>query len=458
MTPIASGALALSLALCLSMPAPVMAQKLKATPKLQLPVDTLPKGVEDAQTADYIVAVVNTEPVTNHEVRQRLVQIVRKAQEQGKASQLPAPDILAKEVLEQLINERAQIQYATERGMRVDEVTLDDAEARVAANNKLSVSAFRERLKAEGIDLAQFRRELSQQVLLQQVQEREVDARVRIEESDIDALLRRQGGNDLGKLTLDLSHVLVMVPEGASEDVRAERKARAQAVADKARSGVPFEDLAREFSDAPEGARGGGFGPRTADRLPSLFVEATRGLQRGEIAGPLASPAGFHVLKVNDKQQGSGGISVVQTHPRHILLRVEGKTTEASAIQRLTQLREDILAGKTSFEAAAREVSQDGSAANGGDLGWVGQGQFVPEFESVMNTLPLEQISEPVVSRFGVHLIRVDGRRERELDQSQQRLMARNMLKNDRAQEALLTWAQDVRSRAYVEYREAPRP
>ncbi len=458
LTPVACGALALGAASALFVPTPVLAQKLKASPSLQLPVDTLPKGVADSQTADYIVAVVNSEPVTNHEVRRRLMQIVRKAQAQGQAEQLPPADQLAKEVLEQLINERAQIQYATERGMRVDDGMLDEAEARVAANNKLSVAAFRQRLSAEGIDVAQFRNELRQQVLLQQVQEREVEARVRIEESEIDALLQQQGANDLTKLTLDLSHVLIMVPEGATADQRAERKVRAQEVADKARAGESFDALAREYSDAPEGARGGGFGPRTADRLPTLFVEATMGLKRGEIAGPLASPAGFHVLRLNDKQQASGQISVVQTHPRHILLRVEGKTTEADAVARLTQLRQDIIDGKTSFEAAAREFSQDGSASSGGDLGWVGPGQFVPEFESVMNSLPLEQISEPVISRFGVHLIRVDGRREQALDQSQQRTLARNMLKNDRAQEALLTWAQDVRSRAYVEYREEPRP
>lgn len=442
-------------AAAVSVAAPVQAQQLKVSPKLELPVDSLPRSVVDDRTADFIVAVVNSEPITNQEVRRRYLRVQQQAIQQG--AQMPPKEQALRQVLEQLVNERAQVQYAEGLGMRVDDESLAQAEQQVAGNNKMSVEALHRRLQGDGIDLNQFRNELRQQVLLRQVREREVDQRVRVEESDIDQVLKAQRGDDLSNLMLDLSHVLVMVPEGASATKVEELRAKAQMVADKARSGTDFSVLAREYSDAPEGSRGGGFGQRTADRLPGLFVEATRGLKQGEIAGPIRSPAGFHVLKLNEKVQGTGELAVVQTRVHHILLRTGAGMGEAEAIKRLQQLRQDIESAKTSFEAAAREFSQDGSAESGGDLGWVGPGQFVPEFESVMNALPPGQVSDPVVSRFGVHLIRVDQRREQALSQADQRTLARNVLKEQKSGEALTAWAQDVRSRAYVEYREDPR-
>jgi peptidyl-prolyl cis-trans isomerase SurA len=258
-------------------------------------------------------------------------------------------------------------------------------------------------------------------------------------------------------LQLNLAHVLVLVPENADSARVTELQARAQQVADRARAGGDFAALAREFSDAPEKVNGGEFGLRPADRLPGLFVESTRALRPGEIAGPVRSPAGFHVLKLLEKRQaGLPDVVVTQTRASHILLRVSPSLTAQAAAERLGQYRQQIVSGAATFANLAREHSQDGSARDGGDLGWASPGQFVPEFEEVMNSLKPGDISQPLVSRFGVHLIQVTERRDQQLSQREQREIVRGLLRERKSAEALSTWLQDVRGRAFVEYREAP--
>ncbi|MDP1685611.1 peptidylprolyl isomerase, partial [Hydrogenophaga sp.] len=227
--------------------------------------------------------------------------------------------------------------------------------------------------------------------------------------------------------------------------------------ADRARAGGDFAELAREFSDGAERANGGQFGLRPAERLPELFVESTRSLSAGSIAGPVRSPAGFHVLKVIEKRQsGLPDATVNETRARHILLRVTPQLSEADAVARLAGFRQQLLAGQATFEALAREHSQDGSAQDGGNLGWAQTGQFVPEFEAAMSRLRPGEVSPPVVSRFGVHLIRVEERRQSTLTARDQREMVRGLVREKKITEALRTWVQDVRGRAYVEYRDAP--
>lgn len=431
------------------------AQPLRQAPALSLPVN--PAGVAPAptRTADFIVALVNSEPITNYEVAQRLTRIERQFAQRG--ANLPPRDQLLPQVLEQLINERAQIQHATDTGIRADEASLQDAERSIAAQNQLSVEALRQRSAAQGIDRNRMRNDLRSQILLQRLHEREVDARVKITEADIDAYIQEQTGGAAANLLLDLSHVLIRVPEAATpEEVKA-LQAKAQQVADRARAGTDFAELAKEFSDAPERSNGGRFGPRTADRLPELFVQSTRALPVGGVAGPVRSPAGFHILRVNDKgQAGLPPSTTVQTRARHILLRPNAQLTEAQAVARLEQYRADLAAGKVSFEDLARQHSQDGSASTGGDLGWAVAGQFVPEFEQAMNQLRPGEVSPPLVSRFGVHLIRVDQRREVEISQREQREQIRAMLRERKAEEALTLWGEDIRGRAFVEYRDAP--
>ncbi|WP_382327981.1 peptidylprolyl isomerase [Hydrogenophaga sp. UC242_50] len=434
------------------------AQGLRSTGQLNLPRSTAAATPTQQGTADFIVALVNSEPVTNNEVRQRLLRVEQQIAQEGTA--MPARDVLVREVLEQIINERAQTQQASELGITVDEAAVTQAEQAIAAQNQLSPDELRRRLAAEGIDINRFRNNLRNQILLQRVQERQVDSRVRVTDADIDDFIREQrGNNDLASLELNLAHVLVAVPEGATPERIQELQARAQGVADRARAGADFAQLARESSDAPERANGGLFGMRPANRLPTLFVDATRTLNAGGVAGPLRSPAGFHVLKVIEKKQaGMPDAVVTQTRARHILLRTGPQLSQADAVARLAGFRQQIASGQANFEALAREHSQDGSASQGGDLGWAGPGMFVPEFEQAMNALRPGEMSAPLVSRFGVHLIRVDERRQATLTQREQRDMVRGLAREKKLEDALRVWTQDTRSRAYVEYRDPPQP
>ena len=326
----------------------------------------------------------------------------------------------------------------------------------MAQQNDVSKETMFRKLRADGITPEQFRKELRTQLVLQRLREREIDARAKVNEFEIDQYLReQQPQNGAAGLELNLGHILISVPEGASGTVLAEREQRARSVADRARSGADFTALAKEFSDAPEAAQGGQMGLRPADRYPELFVNATGALAVGGIAGPVRSGAGFHVLKLLEKSRSdAGAATVVQSHARHILLRTTAQLSEAAAAAQLAEYRQRILAGHATFEALAREHSQDGSAAQGGDLGWSTPGRYVPEFEAVLEGLKPGEISQPVVSRFGVHLIELLERRQVKLNPREQREVAREALRQKKAEETYATWLRELRGRAYVEYRD----
>lgn len=410
----------------------------------------------DGRTIDYIVALVNSEPVTNNEVRQRLLRVEQQMAQQGTA--LPPREELVQRVLELLVSERAQLQDATEQGLSVDEATLLQAEQTLAAQNQLSLEAFRQRLAEQGMDPNRFRGELRNQLLLRKVRERETE-RVRVSNAEIDRhideLVVRSA---VGAETL-LSHVLIKVPESASAEAVQALQVRAQSVVDRAKVGENFAALARELSEAPEGVSGGSFGWRSANQLPSLFVSSTQNLPVGGVSAPFRSPAGWHVLKVDERRQGvPPELMVVKTRVSHILLRLSPQLSQEAALKRLAEMREQVLNGQTPFESLARQFSQDGSASQGGDLGWVTPGQFVPEFEAVMDRLQPGEVSQPMMSRFGAHLIRLEDRQQVAMTPEQQREAVRNVLREQKVADVLQTWSQDVRARAYVEFRDPPRP
>lgn len=449
------------LALCLggAVALPVGAQGLRmgntaTTPKAAARVPT-PAPAPVVAEADHIVAVVNSEPITRYDVRARLERL-----QPPEGTALPPRAQLERQVLDRLVLERIQLQQAKEQGLKVDDAALADAEAAVARQNRLTVDALRERVQAIGLTLQGFQADLRRDLLLQRLREREVDSRVRVSEADIDAYLaERQRAAGLAQTELHLAQVLVQVPEGASADTMAALQARAEHVRQRAQDGADFAALAKEFSEAPERDNGGQLGLRSAERYPTLFVEATRQLKAGDVSAVVRSGAGFHVLKVLEKRAaGLPEAQYTQTRARHILLRPNAQLSEAAAIARLNGWREQILSGKTTFEALARQHSQDGSAAQGGDLGWASPGQFVPEFEQVMDELAPGQVSMPLVSRFGVHLIQVQQRRQAELTPAQQRDWVRNLLREQKTETAYANWLRDLRAQAYVEYREAPQP
>jgi peptidyl-prolyl cis-trans isomerase SurA len=427
------------------------AQGLRTSPNLNLG-----RAAQDntQRSADFIVAIVNSEPITNQEVRSRLVQVEQQLSARGGA--LPPRQELYAQVLERLISERAQIQLARDSGIRVDSQAIDNAVQNIARQNQLSMEQLRQRLREDGVDFNTLRNNLRDEILLQRIREREVEPRVRITEPELDAFIREQRDAPDGEIEINIAQILVAVPENATQAQLVPLAAKAQRALERAKAGEDFAVLARELSDAADRANGGQLGLRTTDRVPTLFLEATQNTPVGGLSGPVRSGAGFHVLKVIEKRQlGAGNLTVPQTRARHILLRTGPQLTESAARERLVELRKRIVAG-LDFAAAAKDNSQDGSAREGGDLGWAVPGQFVPEFEEVMNALALGQVSEPLTSRFGVHLIQVQERRERKMSEREQREAARGALREKKLDEAFLVWAQDVRARAYVELREQP--
>ena len=408
--------------------------------------------------ADYIVAVVNSEPITNNEVRQRMERFQQQLQQQGQG--VPPRPEFARQVLERLISEKAQLQLARNNGIKIDDGAVDQAELNVARQNQIDVRELRRRLAAEGIAPAAFREDLRNQLLLTRLRERELDARVRVSDLEVDQYIReREAGNDpSGTVELNLAHILVALPENAAEGQVASQREKAQRIRERALGGEDFTKLARELSDAP-GAKdnGGVVGLRTADRYPPLFVQAVQALPTGGVSELIRSGAGFHVVKVLEKRRaGLPPAQVVQSHARHILLRTGPQLSESAALERLADFKRRVQTGQADFAQLAKEFSQDASAASGGDLGWASPGLFVPEFEEALASLQPGQIADPLVSRFGVHLIQLLERRQATLSQREQRELVRNQVREKKLDEAYATWAQEVRGRAYVELREPP--
>ena len=406
------------------------------------------------RNADWIAAVVNQESVTAGEVERRIQRARAEAQRAGQA--LPPDEQLRQLALDGLIDERAMITSARESGMRVDDGEVDRAVQNIALQNQLTPEVLRQRLAAEGIDFARFRANLRDQIMIERLREREVYQRIRVSDEEVEQYLEAERQRLNADAPLNIAQILVTVPEGASPEVLAERRAVAEAALARVRGGADFTAVAQQLSEDGNRERGGVIGLRPASRLPDVFVEHTRGLQRGENAPTLLrSGAGFHVLKVVERQERSLG-EIVQTRARHVLLRTSPQLDAQTASRRLAEYKRQIEAGTASFEDIARRFSEDGSAAGGGDLGWSSPGQMVPEFEQAMNALPLNGLSEPVVSRFGVHLIQVLERRNTALEPRQLREQARNVLREQRFDQAYLDWTRELRSRAYVELREPP--
>lgn len=406
------------------------------------------------RTGDYIIAIVNQELVTAAELNTRVARV--KADAARQRATLPPDEQLRREILDVLIDERVQLTHARESGQRIDEAELDRAVNNVAVQNQITMAQLRERLRREGIDYARFRTNVRDQLLTERVREREVQSRIRVTDGEIDALLEQRRAAASAVAEYNIAQILVGVPDGASVADTQARRERAEAARKRIQGGESFEAVAREISEDANRASGGVIGMRAAERLPDVFVETVRPLKVGEVAPALLrTGAGFHLLKLVDKREGDA-FRIQQTRARHILLRPSAQLSAEAAQRRLAGFKQQIESGRASFEALARDNSEDGSAAQGGDLGWSNPGMFVPEFEETMNKLPINGLSDPVVSRFGVHLIQVMDRRSVTLDAKQQREQARNVLREQKFDEANAEWLRELRARAYIEMREAP--
>jgi peptidyl-prolyl cis-trans isomerase SurA len=409
------------------------------------------------QLVDRIVAVVNNEVITHHELTARIKQIEQQLKQQG--TPLPPEGVLDKQVLERLIIDRTQIQLAKETALRIDDPQLDRAIERIALENRLPLAQFRKELEKDGVNFEKFREDVRTEIILTRLREREVDSRIVVSDSEIDIFLAEQaqdGGKESGG-EYNIAHILVRLPEQASPEQIERQRARIESVQQQLRGGGDFAQLAASFSDAPDALQGGQMGWRPQDRLPELFADALGKMKVGETSAVLRSPAGFHLLRLVDKRGIAAGgtvgtLMVDQTSARHILIKTNEAVSEDEGKRKITNIRERIVAGGN-FAELARLNSEDGSASKGGDLGWLYPGDTVPEFEKAMDELKPNQVSPPVRSPFGWHLIEVLERRKADMSSERKRLEARRILRDRKADEAFQEWVRQLRDRAYVEYR-----
>ncbi len=439
----------------------------KAPPKPDAarPADTTPvpskaPGSDSEANLDQIAAVVNNDVITRLELNDRVATTVKIMQRQG--MQLPPMNVIERQVLERMVVEKAELQTAIDNGVRVDDVQLDRAVQRVAEQNNMSVQQFRDRLEAEGTPFATFRDDLRTQIMIERARSHEVDDKIQVGEGEVDAFLAAQNGaSPDASPEVDVAQILVRVPENATPDQVEKQRAKADEVYAKAKGGADFAQLAATYSEAPEALRGGDLGFRTLDRLPQLFVDAIGPMTPGQVSAPVKSPVGFHILKLvakrnpgaNPQVAAATAAPVEQTHARHILIKVNEVVTADQAKARLEDIRARIVNKTASFEDMARAYSNDASASRGGDLGTLYPGDTVPEFEKAMNALAPGQISEPVQTPFGYHLIEVVERKKQDVAQDRLRLIARQAIRERKIDEAAEAWAHELRDRAYVEMR-----
>ena len=399
---------------------------------------------------DRIVAVVNEDVITRRDLDDRMRVVSVQLREKGTPA--PPTDVLEKQVLDRMIYTRVQLQFAKETGLRVDDGQLDSAIARIAENNKITPAKLRETLEKDGVSFAKFREDIRDEIVMSRLREREVDNKITVAESEIDNLLNALKSQDGKTEEFDLSHILVRVPEQASPEQLSDRRARAEKALAQIKAGTDFRQVAASFSDAPDAVQGGAMGWRELARLPSIFAETIKSMSPGEVSAILRSPNGMHIVRLNGRRGQNAPVIVSQTHPRHILIKTSEVVSEGDARERLVKLKER-LDNKADFAELARLQSEDGSASRGGDLGWLSPGDTVPEFEKAMDALKVGEISGPVRSPFGWHIIQVIERRNEDMSKQRERLQARASLREQKADEAYQEWLRQLRDKAFVEFR-----
>ena len=399
---------------------------------------------------DRIVAVVNDDVITGIELAERTQLVAGQLRRGG--GNVPPADALQRQVLERMINDLVQVQMARDTGIRVDDATVEKTIQRIADDNSMSMTAFRQALERDGIRYARFREDMRNELLLARLREREVENAVVVTDAEVDTELARAAKERSGDAEFQLQHVLVMVQQQATPEQIETRRRRAMQALSELRKGVTFAEVSATYSDAPDALQGGNLGWRAAGRLPALFLEALDRLKPGEVSDILRSPNGFHIVKLLDKRSKDKAPAITQTRARHILLRAKEGSNEAELRESLARLRTRIVAGED-FAELARVHSEDGTAPKGGDLGWISPGETVPEFERAMTALRDGEISAPVQSPFGWHLVQVLERRTEDVSEERRKLAARQTVRARKADEAFQDWLRQARDRAFVENR-----
>jgi len=418
----------------------------------------LPPASSSAKVIDSVYVIVNDEVITKREVDNRVNEITARLRAQN--AQLPNPEDLRRQVVEAMITERAQLQLGKEYGIRVSDIELDRAIGRIAESQKMSVQEMRNQMEKEGMTFAQFREQIRNEIIMQRLIDHEVDAKIQVSEAEIDTYLAAEKAAAADRIEVDISQILVRIPENASPEQIAARKARADEVARQLRTGADFAKMAATYSDSPDALQGGAVGWRDPNRLPPVFAAELVKMKAGQVTPVMRTNVGFHILKVNNvrkpeaQQQEQAAANVQQVHARHILLKITPTQSEEEDRKKLLELKAKIESKQATFEDLARQNSQDSLASKGGDLGWVEAGDIPDELATAMHALQPGQISDPVKTPFGMHIVQVVERKTEDTSKDKERAMARQVLTERKRQEAMEDWARQVRDRAYVEFRE----
>ncbi|WP_373989313.1 peptidylprolyl isomerase [Duganella sp. BuS-21] len=414
----------------------------------------LPPGESGNVEVDSIAVVVNDEVITQRELVNRIKTVTARMKAQN--VQMPSDADLRRQLLERMIVERSQLQMAKDMGVRVDDLQLDRAIGRIAEAQKMNIQQLRNQMEKDGTPYAAFREEIREEIIMQRLREHEVDAKIQISDAEVDSFLAAEKAAAAEQFEINIAQIMVRIPDNATAEVIAQRRARADEVMRQLRTGADFAKMAATYSDASDALQGGAVGWRQPERLPPVFAEALTKLKAGQVTPIIKSTGAFHILKAVDRRslaEAQAVAAVQQTHARHILIKVTPTMSAADAKRKLLELKERLDNNAAKFEDLARLVSNDGSASKGGDLGWLYPGDTMPEFEAAMNNLKIGEVSQPVETSFGLHLIEVLERKSDDVSKERERNNARQALRERKMEEATESWQREVRDRAYVEYR-----
>jgi peptidyl-prolyl cis-trans isomerase SurA len=407
-------------------------------------------ATQEGKLLDRIVAVVENDVIMQSELDER-VNVIEQ-QYAGGINQLPPPAQLERQMLERMVLESLQLQLAEARGIRVDDLTLNNAMRELAARNGMTLAAFRDRLAAEGIDFPSFREQIRDELIMSALRDRVVGSEVQVSEEEIDELLTRQASSADSGVEYHLRHILIALPEGASMQQIQAASERAQDIRARALAGAKFAQLAVNLSDGQDALEGGDFGWRTAAEMPTLFAREVAAMQDGDTSRVIRSPSGFHVIHMVGRR-GVKRTMIDQTRARHILITPNALVSDEEARIRLETLR-DRIEGGADFGALAKANSDDeASAVDGGRLGWISPGEMIPEFEQVMDSLDIGQVSEPFRSQFGWHIVEVLDRRQHDSTVEFQRSRAAEVIQKRKVEEETELWLRRLRDESYVDYR-----
>jgi peptidyl-prolyl cis-trans isomerase SurA len=405
---------------------------------------------QSIQEIDRIVAVVNDDVIMLSELKRKLRLVLEQLRQSD--TRLPPQETITRQVLENLVMERLQLQVAASTGITVDDDSLNRAIAGLAKQNNLSLSDFRAVLERDDYDFNRFREDIRNEMIIGRLRQRQIVNQINVTPQEIDNFLANQATRSGDDSEYHLGHILIAVPDAASPEAIQQAEQKARDTLESLKEGADFRQTAVSVSSGQQALEGGDLGWRKMGEVPILFSDTVAGMAPGELAGPIRSPSGFHIIKLIERRGGERHV-ITQTHARHILIKTSEVVSQDDARVRLEQLRERIQGG-ADFSDLARSNSDDlGSATNGGDLGWVKPGDLVPEFEQVMGELRPGQVSRPFRTRFGWHIVQALDRRQQDDTLEYQRSRAAEAIRKRKAEEETETWLRRMRDEAYVELR-----